>query len=170
MKRLIILFALTAAAGGCAPGYRVQQVVVPDLDLHAVRPHLATICVLRPQSFGFLATFLHFDNGHFTGATQGAGVYTCHLAAPGRHRLVARSDNDAVAVVEARAGAVHFVKLDVCMGPDRLEHVAPQLGWAMVQHLQYVTTTRTAEDVQPPCRHPIDACPTHGADLARAPH
>ena len=158
--RRFVLAALATAllgASACTPGYDVYTVRWPVVDPRTPRDAVATVCVLRPQSFGAPAPFLIFDNGQLVGLSRGARVYSCHLARPGVHRIVARSDNDAAAEVRLRAGQRVFLRLQVNVGADELFVLRDDEGVRLLHRLRYVVTERTSADVPAPARQPIAA-------------
>lgn len=146
----IFVFNVLILSPGCHTGYRVEVLSAPVVDPARPHPELATICVLRPQTFGALATFEHLDNGHLMGVTQGSRVYFCYLAEPGTHYLTARSDNDATAVVRVGAGQRAFVRLEVRMGPDALAPLDDRTGAMLLGQLRYVVTVPTSPSQPPP--------------------
>ena len=133
-----IALILCGLFGGCYQGYSVETVSRPQVDPWQPVSGKGTLCVLRPQSFGALATVLHFDNGWLVGATRGAGVYFCYHVAPGWHRLVARTDNDARLRVLVRPGERRFVQVVLRMGPESLEPVSEAQARTWIPRLSYV--------------------------------
>lgn len=152
------LLVLTVTSA-CHMGYAVRTTPYPAIDPRQHHQQLATICVLRPHTFGALALFLHLDNGRMVGATQGKQVYFCYRAEPGWHRLLARSDNDATLPLRAYAGQVHFVELKVNMGPDELVLLSASRGHHLHPHLRYVIAYPTSDDHPPPLQSPVPARP-----------
>ena len=57
----LLLWCLGLGLSACHMGYTVRNTPYPAVDPARPDPSLATICVLRPQSFGGLALFLHLD-------------------------------------------------------------------------------------------------------------
>jgi hypothetical protein len=158
LRQRLSVGLLPVALWGCHLGYRVDVVATPEVDPLARPAGLATICVLRPQTFGALATFQHYDNGRLVAVTQGSRIYACHLAEPGWHRLVARSDNDAALDLKVRAGELHFVQLEVRLGPDAIRVVDPDEGLRAVPRMRYVVAVPTAGG-PPLCKRPVPAAP-----------
>ena len=158
LTRLACLLVLFVAAA-CHMGYTVRTTPYPPIDPRQRHQELATICVLRPQTFGALALFLHLDNGRLVGVTQGKQVYFCYRAEPGWHQLLARSDNDATLPLRAYAGQVHFVELKVNMGPDELIAISVSRGNDLFPHMRYVIAYPTSDDHPPPMQSPVPARP-----------
>jgi len=155
--------SLVLALSACHLGYRVEVVDRPEVDPAGSDPHLAMICVLRPQSFGALASFQHYDNGRLVGVTQGARVYFCYRVWPGGHQLTARSDNDADLAVNVMAGERCYVELRVNFGPDDLQPMAASEAQARLGQLRYVVATPQLAGVPPVCRDPVPELGSHGA-------
>lgn len=171
LKGIILPVAVYFAGlslSGCHSEYRVEYAARPEVNPWAQRPNLATICILRPQTFGALATFLHFDNGRFVGVTRGARVFFCYLAQPGLHRLVARSDNDAELKLEAAAGGRYFVRLEVRFGPDGLTLVGEGYARRWVGRLRYVVTHPDRKGAILPYRLPVPALSSAGGEVTAA--
>lgn len=163
-SNLVLLFAplliLTSLWAGCAARYHVVRTARPQVGPFTPRPTLATVCILRPQWFGALATFLHYDNGRLVGATQGSGVFFCYLAQPGWHRLTARSDNDATLMLHAVAGGRYFARLHVRIGPDGLSRTSEAQARRLIPRLVYVVTHPANDTIPAPHREPVPALGT----------
>jgi hypothetical protein len=142
---------------GCNLSYRVEYLATPEINPHLPHPDLATICVLRPQSFGHLAPFEHYDNDHLVAVSQGKKIYFCYLARPGTHILVASSDNDARLGIRANAGSRYFVRLHVSMGPDLLTPMNTDEAMALLQELRYIRTVKATSRARPLMRAPVPA-------------
>ena len=154
---------------GCHLGYHVEIRQTPEIDPATPHPSLAKVCVLRPQTFGALAAFQHYDNGRLVGVSQGKKVYFCYLAHPGRHHLVARSDNDARLTLDLLGGQLYFVQLEVAMGPDSISRVDPRRARKTLEELSYVVAEPTLSDVPHPCHHPVPADPPPGMPPSAVP-
>ena len=161
--------ALLSLLGACHLGYHVELHPRPLLDPVTPHPRLAKICLLRPQTFGALAAFQHYDNDRLVGVTQGAGVYFCYLAHAGLHNLVARSDNEARLQLWLHPRQVQYVQLKVAMGPDRIFRVDAPRARRLLPKLSYVVATPTASDIPAPCPHPIPPAPPPGVDPEAMP-
>lgn len=147
--------ALVVFLSGCHLGYHVEVQQKPELDPWSPHASLAKVCVLRPQTFGALAAFQHYDNGRLVGVSQGQEVYFCYLAHPGQHHLIARSDNDAELELWLRPGQLQFIRLTVAMGPDSISRLDSEAAFKILKDLRYVTAEPTVSDVPHPCRHPV---------------
>lgn len=152
-----LIAALAVTLAGCHLGYNVEILPRPEMDPRAPHAELAKVCLLRPQTFGALAAFNHYDNGRLVGVTQGSKIYFCYLAHPGLHHVIARSDNDARLELTLRAGQVQYVQLKVSIGPDSISPVLPQQALLMLPDLRYVRAEPTISDVPAPCRLPVPA-------------
>jgi hypothetical protein len=157
MRRLHVPVLCGLGLLGCNLNYRVEHLATPEIDPTLPHPDLATICVLRPQSFGHLASFEHYDNDHLVAVSEGKKVYFCYLARPGTHNLVASSDNDARLGLWANAGSRYFVRLHVNMGPDLLTPMNTDEAMAMLQELRYIRTVRATSRAAPLMRAPVPA-------------
>lgn len=85
---IVLSLSLSLSLLGCHLGYHVEVRQKPELDPRTPHPSLAKVCVLRPQTFGALAAFQHYDNGRLVGVSR---FVTCHAplhpTAPGRGNL-----------------------------------------------------------------------------------
>ena len=160
LARTVVGLVLVAATGlwcGCAGDYRLGRVSPPPVSPWRPVAGLGTICVVRPQSFGALATGLHFDNGHLVGVTRGAGVYFCYRAQPGWHLVSARTDNDANLWVDLPTGGRAFVRYELRIGPDALVAMTEARARALLPTLDFVRAVPVSPGVRAPLRRPAPA-------------
>ncbi len=169
MLRLCFLLLVALALSACHLGYHVEVLQKPVVDPWTPTGDVAKVCVLRPQTFGALAAFQHYDNGRLVGVSQGRRVYFCYLVRPGNHHLIARSDNDASLDIWLQAGQVLFIQLEVAMGPDNISRVDTESARKILKNLSYIVAEPTLEDVPAICSHPVPAAPPHGMPYIAVP-
>lgn len=143
--------------GACQPDYRLRRVDPPPVDPFAASGGLGTICVVRPQAFGAVATARHYDNRHLVGVTQGAAVYFCYRAQPGWHDLTATTDNEARLRVALPPGGRAFVRYTLRVGPDLLEPMGEAEARRLLPGLSFVHAEPTHPEARPLHRTPVPA-------------
>jgi hypothetical protein len=146
---LVLVSLLLAASGVACHGYRVDLAEAPRVSPWEGRTDAGTVCVLRPQTFAALAQAVHTDDGRVVGVTQGARVFFCYHASPGRHRLTALTDNEPILDVVVRPGQPTFVRLELGMGPDALLEISESEARALLPDLDAVEARPTSADVEP---------------------
>ena len=143
------LMAAAAIAGGMAlTGCASVPMASPEKDqqakTYAVKPGKANIYVYRNENFGAAIKLPVVADGKAVGDTA-AKTYLLLEAAPGRHTLVSKAENDSTLEVDTQAGQNYFVWQEVKMGVmsarSKLQLVDEATGKAGVEECKLAETT-----------------------------
>lgn len=154
---LVLLLLWVGPQIGCNTDYRIIRVSPPPVDPWRPSGQVGTICVVRPQSFGAVATALHHDNRHLVGVSRGAGVYFCYRALPGWHRLTARTDNTAELWVNVPPAGRAFARYELRLGPDALLPLTEARARELLPRLTFIQAVPVTAQVRAPLSVPAPA-------------
>ncbi len=108
----VLFFLLLGGCSAWATTAPERPVVGPSGPPPA---EVARVCVVRTSHLAQAVAFPTWDNGTLVGATKGP-THFCWLAAPGRHELAMKADNDVKVAVTMEAGRDYVLE-------QRLEYV-----------------------------------------------
>ncbi len=143
------LMAAAAFAGGLAlTGCASVPMAAPEKDqqakTYAVAPGKANIYIYRNESFGAAIKLPVVADGKAIGDTA-AKTYLLVEAAPGKHTLVSKAENDSTLEVNTQAGQNYFVWQEVKMGVmsarSKLQLVDEATGKAGVEECKLAETS-----------------------------
>jgi hypothetical protein len=105
-SRLVFCIAsalLLSSCGGIQ--YMLQRDVKPEIK---PVPDKATLVIYRSTNYGFAVTIDNFIDGKFIGQTKGQSFFITRVE-PGRHYVVAASENNSCARFDFEAGKVYYL-------------------------------------------------------------
>jgi len=106
---LTCLLTLASCAGS---GGTLVQREKPQLT---TRPDMATLVIVRPTSYGFALVIDNFVDGQLVGRTRGKSFNLVNVA-PGRHYVMGRAENIAVARIDFEPGRLYFLVQGITPG------------------------------------------------------
>lgn len=118
MKTSKLLLLLPAVAAmlltvGCATNE--QFVRFPDQQMRVENPEMGRIYVMRPTSFGAVASMEIWDGNRHIGNT-GPTSFLCWEREPGMAHIVGREENASSVDVEVKTNQVYYIFQHVQMG------------------------------------------------------
>lgn len=153
----LLLLLCVGPPFGCNTDYRISRVSPPPVDPWRPSGQVGTICVVRPQSFGAVATALHHDNRRLVGVSRGSGVYFCYRAQPGWHHLTAYTDNTAELWVNVPPAGSAFARYELRVGPDALLPLTEARARVLLPRLAFIQAVPVTPRVPAPLRVPAPA-------------
>lgn len=108
----VALTLLLTLAGCAGSGGTLVQREKPQL---ATRPDMATLVIVRPTSYGFGVVIDNFIDGQLVGRTRGKSFNLVNVP-PGRHYVMGRAENIAVARLDLEPGKLYFLVQGITPG------------------------------------------------------
>ncbi|MCB2148921.1 MAG: DUF2846 domain-containing protein [Deltaproteobacteria bacterium] len=112
MKRALMVTICIALLTGCATTQMIKPEQPPEL---AAKPDSALLVIIRDTFLGGGIVFWNYLDGKFIGETMGKSYFITHVP-PGRHYVVAATENTGIADLDFQAGRHYFLRQGIAMG------------------------------------------------------
>ena len=112
MKRLASFLVGLALLSGCSASHMLHVEKKPLIEATQAD---ATLVILRDSGLGFAVAISNYLNTALIGETKGHTYFVTKVPA-GRHYVVGKSENTAVAYLDFEPGKIYYLRQDIWMG------------------------------------------------------